>query len=200
MHTLVLATHNPHKAEELQQLLSPHGLQVVPLPESCQTPDEDATTFVGNALIKAHAAAQWAAQTFPEAWVLADDSGLVVPALGGAPGVISARFAHDQATDAENRTHLLERMKHLPDSQRAAFFVSVLVLLRGQQDPCPILAQAQWHGHILPHEQGDNGFGYDPVFGLSELNCSVAELSPETKHALSHRGQALRRLVAQWPT
>lgn len=199
MHTLVLATHNAHKADELQQLLSPHDVNVVPLSPQCAIPDENASTFVGNALIKAQAAAQWAQEAFPGSWILADDSGLVVPALGGQPGVHSARFAHAQASDAENRAHLLTLMQDRDDAERHAFFVSVLVVLRTAQDPCPLIAQGFWHGCVLHQEQGDNGFGYDPIFGVPELNCSVAELSPETKHALSHRGQALRRLIAQWP-
>ena len=162
----VLASGNAKKAKELTELLAPKGWQVSLQSElGVAQPAEDGLTFVENALIKARAASE---QTGLPA--IADDSGLVVPALQGAPGIYSARFAGETASDAENNTKLLSVMHDLVDEQRDAYFVSVIVFLRHAQDPLPIVAQGVWHGRILHQSVGEGGFGYDPMFWL-ETQC-----------------------------
>ncbi|MCK5667176.1 MAG: RdgB/HAM1 family non-canonical purine NTP pyrophosphatase, partial [Thiotrichaceae bacterium] len=126
---------------------------------------------------------------------IADDSGLVVDALDGAPGVISARYAGCHATDEENVQKLLLQLKNIPDFQRTARFICVLVLLEHANDPCPIIAEGVWEGRINHQAVGENGFGYDPVFWVPENNCTSAELSAEQKNTISHRGQALKLLT-----
>ena len=152
--------------------------------------DETGLTFVENAIIKARNAA-----LHSKLPAIADDSGLVVDALNGAPGVISARYAGSQASDQENLQKLLLDMQDIPESQRSARFICVIVLMRHANDPFPIITQASWEGSILTQPQGNNGFGYDPVFWVSSENCSSAELSALQKNQLSHRGQALRQLA-----
>jgi len=189
----VLASGNAKKAKELTELLAVKHWQV-----SLQSdygviqPAEDGLTFVENALIKARAASE---QTGLPA--IADDSGLVVNALQGKPGIYSARFAGDNASDTENNTQLLAMMSHLSDEDRQAYFVSVIVFLRHARDPLPIIAQGVWHGHILREPLGEGGFGYDPVFWLPTHSCTSAQLSPEVKQKLSHRGLAMTNLLAQ---
>lgn len=153
---------------------------------------ETGLTFVENAIIKARNAALHC--NLP---ALADDSGLVVDALQGAPGVISARYAGIGASDQDNLVKLLEDMDGVPDRQRSARFVCVIVFMRHAQDPVPVIAQGVWEGRILKRPVGENGFGYDPVFWVPDKGCASAELSPEDKNAISHRGQALHRLLAQ---
>lgn len=153
---------------------------------------ETGLTFVENAIIKARNAALHC--NLP---ALADDSGLVVDALQGAPGVISARYAGIGASDQDNLVKLLEDMDGVPDRQRSARFVCVIVFMRHAQDPVPVIAQGVWEGSILKRPVGENGFGYDPVFWVPDKGCASAELSPEDKNAISHRGQALHRLLAQ---
>ncbi|HQT03134.1 MAG: non-canonical purine NTP pyrophosphatase, RdgB/HAM1 family [Thiotrichales bacterium 32-46-8] len=189
----VLASGNAKKAKELTELLAPKGWQVSLQSElGVAQPAEDGLTFVENALIKARAASE---QTGLPA--IADDSGLVVPALQGAPGIYSARFAGETASDAENNTKLLSVMHDLVDEQRDAYFVSVIVFLRHAQDPLPIVAQGVWHGRILHQSVGEGGFGYDPMFWVPTHACASAQLPAEIKQRISHRGLAMASLLAQ---
>ena len=192
----VVATGNRGKLRELQAALAPLGwcLQAQSAFGVSAGP-ETATTFVENALAKARRAA-----TLTGLPAIADDSGLVVPALGGAPGVYSARYAGEQATDAENNAKLLRALNRAKD--RSAFFYCALVAVATSADATPVVALARWDGEIVTRPRGDNGFGYDPHFLVSTLHKTAAELSPERKNALSHRGQACRMLTAQlatWP-
>lgn len=189
----VLASGNAKKAKELTELLAPKGWQVSLQSElGVAQPAEDGLTFVENALIKARAASE---QTGLPA--IADDSGLVVPALQGAPGIYSARFAGETASDAENNIKLLSVMHDLVDEQRDAYFVSVIVFLRHAQDPLPIVAQGVWHGRILHQSVGEGGFGYDPLFWVPTHACASAQLPAEIKQRISHRGLAMASLLAQ---
>lgn len=189
----VLASGNAKKAKELTELLAPKGWQVSLQSElGVVQPAEDGLTFVENALIKARAASE---QTGLPA--IADDSGLVVPELQGAPGIYSARFAGELASDAENNAQLLSEMSGLVDEQRDAYFVSVIVFLRHAQDPLPIVAQGVWHGRILRQAVGEGGFGYDPLFWVPTHGCASAQLPSEVKQRISHRGLAMASLLAQ---
>jgi XTP/dITP diphosphohydrolase len=186
---LVLASNNGKKLRELDAILAPLGWQLMAqgelgIPEA----EEPHVTFVENALVKARHAAQ--ASGLP---ALADDSGLCVDALGGQPGVFSARYAGEPKSDARNNEKLLTELAG--SRQRAARFVSVIVFVRHADDPQPIIAEGEWHGEILTAPRGDDGFGYDPLFGIVELGQSAAELSAAEKNRRSHRGQALARLV-----
>jgi XTP/dITP diphosphohydrolase len=189
--TIVLASSNAGKVREFNQLLAGLQLEVVPQSQySVHDADETGLTFVENAILKARNAAQHT--NLP---ALADDSGLEVDALHGAPGIYSARYAGPKASDAENLEKLLAMLKDVPEEKRAARFQCVLVYLRHALDPTPLICQGTWEGHILPAPRGGNGFGYDPVFFVPTHACSAAELPAETKNALSHRGQALRQLL-----
>lgn len=193
---LVLASNNPGKLRELRQLLAgDRGLELEPqgelgVPEAV----ESGQSFLENALIKArHAAAHTGLAA------LADDSGIVVDALGGAPGVHSARYAGEGAGDAENLRKLAGEIASLPDDRRAAHFVCVLACLRVPDDPMPLIAEGVWDGLVLSVGRGENGFGYDPLFFLPEHGRTSAELTAQQKNLLSHRAQALRKLVAGLP-
>lgn len=196
MKQYVLASGNQGKLRELNLILSPLGFSVTPqsqwdVPEAV----EDAPTFVENALIKAR---QAAAHTGLAA--IADDSGLVVPALRGAPGIYSARYAGEDADANSNIDKLLNELQGMTGSRRKAYFYCALVLVSSASDPAPLIATGRWHGQILNQRRGDGGFGYDPVFGISaEGNersvLSAAELEPLHKAEISHRGVALRKLV-----
>lgn len=190
---LVLASNNPGKAREVGQILSPLGIEVVPqsdfkVPEVAET----GLSFVENALIKARHAARYC--NLP---VLADDSGLAVDALGGAPGIYSARYAGADANDNQNNEKLLDELDDFPDEQREAAFICAMVLLRHAEDPVPIICLGQWRGQILREPRGENGFGYDPLFFVPDQGKTSAELPAETKNRLSHRGQALTRLLEE---
>lgn len=186
---LVLASSNQGKIREIQALLS--GFTIVPQSAfNVSACDEPACTFVENALLKARHAALYS--RLP---AVADDSGLIVDALNGAPGVISARYAGVGASDQANLDKLLKQMVGIPANQRRARFICLIVLVRHPEDPCPLIAKGVWEGVIAERAIGDQGFGYDPVFWLPEHNCTSAELSAETKNQLSHRGQALKQLV-----
>lgn len=186
---LVLASNNAKKAAELQALLAPLGLQVIlQAALGVAEAEEPHVTFVENALAKARHAA--AATGLP---AIADDSGLCVAALGGAPGVHSARYAGEPKSDARNNALLLERLAGVAD--RRAHFVSVVVLVRAADDPQPLIADGQWHGEILQAPRGEGGFGYDPLFWLPELGQTAAELDAALKNTLSHRGAAMRHLL-----
>lgn len=185
----VLASANEGKRRELAALVSPLGIELVTQRElGLAGAEETACSFVENALLKARAAA---ACGLP---ALADDSGLVVDALHGAPGVRSARYAGPMADDAANVARLLDELHGVADEARAAHFVCVLVALRTADDPDPLIARGAWQGRIARVPRGDDGFGYDPVFELPALGLTAAELPPERKNAISHRGQALAAL------
>lgn len=191
MSRIVLASSNPGKIREIQALL--HGVEVLPQSQfGIQEPEETGTTFVENAIIKARNAARHS--KLP---AIADDSGLVVDALHGAPGVISARYAGTTASDQDNWQKLLLALDGVAEHQRSARFICVMVYLRHAEDPLPIIAQGVWEGSILTSAMGENGFGYDPVFWLKDLACSSAQLSPEQKNRLSHRAKALKDLQTQ---
>ena len=188
---VVLASSNPGKLAELSALLEPAGLRVVSQDAfGIEPPEETALTFVENALIKARAAC--AATGLP---ALADDSGVVVDALEGAPGVHSARYAGGGASDADNVAKLLEALEGVAPPERGAAFVCAIVYLRHARDPCPIVCEGIWEGRILDAPRGAGGFGYDPVFFIETLGRSAAELSRAEKNAVSHRGQALAQLL-----
>ncbi len=189
---IVLASGNPGKVREFNQLLLGSDLEVLPQSEfAVEEIDETGLTFVENAILKARNAA---AHTGLPA--IADDSGLEVDALDGAPGIYSARYAGVGASDRENLEKLLHDIEGVPDAQRSARFQCLMVYMRHAKDPTPQIFQGTWEGRILHRPQGNNGFGYDPVFFVVEQNCSSAELAPKVKNNLSHRGQALRKLVA----
>jgi len=190
---IVLASGNKGKLKEFQQLLGQVGFEVLPqsdfdFPEAI----EDGLSFVENAIIKARHACQ---QTGLPA--MADDSGLEVDALRGQPGIYSARFAGEDATDADNNQKLLDSLKGLPSQERSARFHCVLVYMRHSEDPTPIICHGQWEGQILQQLSGNNGFGYDPLFYVPELDCASAELSKAEKNKISHRGKAMQALLAQ---
>jgi XTP/dITP diphosphohydrolase len=200
---LVIATANPGKLREFQALLA--GLAVAPVAQGAlgvKAPEETGITFAENALLKArHAAAASGAAA------IADDSGLEVDALGGAPGIHSARYAGTRAVeasavDAANNAKLLAALQGVPFESRRARYRCALVYLDGPDDPAPLHAEGVWEGYILEAPRGSGGFGYDPYFWLPELNVTAAELEPERKNRLSHRGQALdalrRALVERW--
>lgn len=188
---IVLASGNAGKVREFNQLLHDAGLEVLPQSEfAVEEIEETGLTFVENAILKARNAA---AHTGLPA--IADDSGLEVDALDGAPGIYSARFAGVGASDQQNLEKLLREMESVPEAQRSARFQCLMVYLRHATDPTPQIFQGTWEGRILHAPQGENGFGYDPIFYVIEQNASSAQLAPEVKNRLSHRGQALRKLV-----
>lgn len=191
MKKIVLATGNKGKVKELQQMLAPFDIEIVPQSEfNVPEVPETGTTFVENAIIKARHAAKITGLP-----AIADDSGLAVDYLNGAPGVYSARYSGDDATDQSNIDKLLDALKGVPTEQRTARFQCVLVLMQSEVDPTPVICQGSWEGHITETQHGSNGFGYDPVFMVPEHGVCSAELTPEQKNALSHRGKALRQLV-----
>jgi XTP/dITP diphosphohydrolase len=189
---VVLATQNAHKCRELQALLDDAGIEVRPLSAFTRdSPEETGLTFIENALLKARFAAR--VSQLP---AIADDSGLCVDALRGAPGIYSARFAGDGATDAANLQQLLEVLRDVPDASRTARYHCALVYLRFELDPAPIVCHATWEGRIVRERRGTGGFGYDPIFEVQGLGCTAAELSAEEKNRRSHRGQAIQQLLA----
>jgi len=188
--SIVLASGNPGKKAELEALLEPLGTRVVTQVElGVNEADEPHESFLENALAKARHVSF--ATRLP---VLADDSGLCVDALGGAPGVQSARYAGEPRSDTRNNEKLLFEMKE--KNNRSAHYVCVLVLVRGPGDLQPLIAQAEWHGEIARSPRGSGGFGYDPYFYVKELGKTAAELDPAEKNRISHRGQALQKLLA----
>ena len=191
---LVLASNNAKKAAELHAMLAPLDIEIISQAElGVSEAEEPYLTFVENALAKARHAA--AATGLP---AIADDSGLCVDALGGAPGVQSARFGGEPRSDARNNACLLEALAGYPDpEQRRAYFCSVLVLVRHADDPLPLIAEGQWHGQILLAARGEGGFGYDPLFWVPELEQTAAELDAQLKNTLSHRAAAMRHLLAR---
>lgn len=193
MENIVLASGNQGKVKEIQQLLSPLGWHVTPQTEwGFEEAEETGLTFVENAIIKARHASRLTGLP-----ALADDSGLAVTALGGAPGIYSARFAGPQCSDSDNIAKLLRQLTDTPGQERHASFHCVIVFLRHAEDPTPIICQGRWDGYITTTPQGTQGFGYDPVFWVPDLQCTAAQLTLEQKHQYSHRGHALRALLRE---
>ena len=191
MQKVVLATGNAGKVRELASLLNDFGLDVVAQTElGVESADETGLTFIENAIIKARHAAQ--VTGLP---AIADDSGLAVDALGGAPGIYSARFAGVDASDQQNLEKLLLELQDVPDGERQARFHCVLVYMRHADDPTPLVCHGSWQGTIARAPAGSGGFGYDPIFVVPEAGKTAAELSADEKRALSHRGQALKLLL-----
>jgi len=189
---IVLATGNKGKVKEMANLLSDFGFDVLPQSEfNVSEVEETGTTFIENAIIKARHAAK---ETGLPA--IADDSGLEVDSLLGAPGIYSARYSGEGATDQKNLNKLLEAMKTIPEEKRTARFHCVLVLMKHEGDPTPIVCHGKWEGKILTKPSGQNGFGYDPIFWVPETNCASAELDATQKKQLSHRGKALTQLFS----
>lgn len=191
--TIVLASSNPGKLVEIETILAPTGLKVRPqthfnVPQVAET----GSTFIENAIIKARQASR--VTGLP---ALADDSGLCVDALDGEPGVHSARYAGENASDADNVHRLLAALKDVPEGRRTARFQCVIVVMRHAKDPIPLISAGTWEGAIQTEASGYNGFGYDPVFHVPNYNCSAAELDPGTKNQLSHRGKAVALLRQQ---
>jgi XTP/dITP diphosphohydrolase len=192
MKEIVLASSNPGKVREINQLLADLDLHVQPQSEfGVEDAEETGLTFVENAILKARNAAQHTGRP-----AIADDSGIEVDALNGAPGIYSARFAGAGASDRDNLEKLLNDLQGVPEAERTARFQCLLVYLRHAADPTPLICQGTWGGRILTAPRGEHGFGYDPVFYVPTHACSSAELPPEVKNSLSHRGQALRKLVS----
>lgn len=191
MQKVVLATGNPGKVRELSHLLADFGLEVVAQTElGVDDADETGLTFIENAIIKARHAAQITGLP-----ALADDSGLAVDFLGGAPGIYSARYSGVGATDQKNLEKLLDALKDVPEGQRQAQFHCVLVYMRHAEDPTPLVFHGSWAGEIIRAAAGEGGFGYDPIFYVPALGKTAAELTREEKSAVSHRGLALAQLL-----
>lgn len=191
MDKIVLASGNKGKLNEFQQIFSGYGINVFPQSHYRITDaEETGLTFVENAIIKARHAAKCSGLP-----ALADDSGLEVDTLRGRPGIYSARFAGPEATDAENNKKLLQLLSAVPAEERTARFHCVLVLMRHAEDPTPWIFHGEWEGLIMSEAQGNNGFGYDPLFfALDQQSCS-AQLSPQVKNQVSHRGLAMKQLL-----
>jgi XTP/dITP diphosphohydrolase len=190
---VVLASHNGGKLAEFAALLAPLQLELVALTQfSTVAPEETGLSFVENAILKARHAARLSGLP-----AIADDSGLEVDALHGAPGIYSARYAGPQADDAANNAKLLEQLQGVPDPQRRARFRCALAFLRWDLDPAPLISQGSWEGYIARSPRGAGGFGYDPLFMIGAGLQTAAELSPAEKNQQSHRGLALRGLAVQ---
>lgn len=187
---IVLATGNQGKVKEMADVLADLGFEVIAQTDlGIESPEETGLTFVENALLKARYAAEKSGLP-----AIADDSGLVVNALNGAPGLYSARYAGEDGNDAKNRQKLLAELAHVPEEKRQAKFVSCIVLLQHPTDPSPIIAEGECHGVIGFEEKGENGFGYDSLFFSPEQGCTFAELETVEKKKISHRARALKIL------
>lgn len=192
---IILASGNAGKIQELQASLKQLNLQIIPQKDfGLSDIEETGLTFVENALIKARFASE---ETGLPA--IADDSGLEVPALKGEPGIYSARYAGVNCSSKDNIEKLLEEMLNLPENQRIASFYCTLVYLAHPEDPTPLICEGRWHGLILKAPQGEKGFGYDPIFFDTTHQCSAAEMPLDLKNQISHRGQALKKLIEQLP-
>ena len=187
----VFASGNQGKWYECQTALSPLDIILIPQREfSVFSIEETGLTFVENAILKARHAAK--VTGLP---ALADDSGLTVAALKGEPGIYSARYAGPDATMEKNIDFLLQKIQDIPESELTCAYICVMVLVQHEKDPTPVIAQAKWLGHLCKTRQGEDGFGYDPIFWVDDLHCTAAELTVEHKNKLSHRGKALKKLV-----
>jgi len=190
---LVLASANAGKIRELQQMLAGLGVNIIPQQQlNIEDIEETGLSFVENAILKARNAAQKSGKP-----AIADDSGLEVDFLKGAPGIYSARFSGEGATDQSNIDKLLELLKDVPASERTARYRAIIVVMRHQNDPTPIICQGSWEGRIATEMKGTEGFGYDPIFIAEDLNCHAAELDKATKNRISHRGKAIAQLLQQ---
>jgi len=192
---IVVASGNPGKLAEIRDILGTNVELIAQRELGIADADETGSTFVENALIKARNATRISGLP-----ALADDSGICVDALGGAPGLISALYAGRHGDNAANNAKLLEALRDVPDAQRSAHFHCTIVLLRSADDPAPLIAEGHWHGRILHASCGNNGFGYDPVFFDPALGQGAGELDPAVKNRVSHRGQALARLRELLPS
>ncbi|WP_151993147.1 XTP/dITP diphosphatase [Buttiauxella massiliensis] len=191
MQKVVLATGNAGKVRELADLLGDFGLDVVAQTElGVESAEETGLTFIENAILKARHASQ--VTGLP---AIADDSGLAVDVLGGAPGIYSARYAGVDASDQQNLEKLLATLKDVPDDQRKARFHCVLVYMRHAEDPTPLVCHGSWEGQITRESAGEGGFGYDPIFFVPSEGKTAAELTRDEKRAISHRGRALKLLL-----
>ncbi|WP_431225063.1 RdgB/HAM1 family non-canonical purine NTP pyrophosphatase [Serratia sp. L9] len=191
MQKVVLATGNPGKVRELADLLADFGLDVVAQTElGVDSAEETGLTFIENSILKARHAAQITGLP-----AIADDSGLAVDALGGAPGIYSARYAGLEASDQQNLDKLLVALQDVPQGKRGAQFHCVLVYMRHAEDPTPLVFHGSWAGEIAFESAGAGGFGYDPIFYVPELGCTAAELTKAEKSAVSHRGKALKLML-----
>lgn len=189
---MVLASANAGKIRELNALLACRGMDVVPQSEfAIPSIEETGKSFVENAIIKARHASRLSGLA-----AIADDSGLMVDALHGAPGIYSARYAGEGASDGENLQLLLDNMRDIPDSRRGAHFVCLVVYMRHPEDACPLVCEGVWSGRLTHAPKGAAGFGYDPVFYVEDCGCTSAELEPAHKNAISHRAQAMQVLMA----
>ena len=192
MSRLVLASNNRGKVREFNQLLENFHLEVIPQAQfGVPEVEETGLTFVENAILKARNATRYA-----QLPAIADDSGIEVDALGGVPGILSARFAGPGASDEANLPKLLSELERVPEAQRTARYQCIVVYMAHAEDPTPVICQGTWEGRITESPRGEGGFGYDPIFHVPDRNCTAAELPAEIKNAISHRGQALRKLVA----
>ncbi|MGJ8513945.1 RdgB/HAM1 family non-canonical purine NTP pyrophosphatase [Carnimonas bestiolae] len=190
---VVLASANPGKLREFEELLAPLGVTLSSQADyGVHDVEETGLTFVENALIKARAAARASGKA-----ALADDSGLAVDALNGAPGIYSARYAGQPSDDQANNRKLLDALSEVPEGLRGARYWCALVYLRHAEDPAPLIVQREWRGDILSLPRGEGGFGYDPLFWLRDREMSVAELPASEKNRLSHRGRAVAALVEE---
>lgn len=193
---IVLASGNQGKLRELQAVLGDEAVELLPQSQfSVSSVAETGLSFVENALIKARHASEATGLA-----AIADDSGIEVDALNGEPGIYSARYAGSEGedADAQNNAKLLHELRDVAEADRTARFQCVIVFMRHARDPMPLVCQGTWEGRILFTEQGENGFGYDPLFYVPTHDCSSAELDPATKNSLSHRGQALASLMQCW--
>jgi XTP/dITP diphosphohydrolase len=192
MKKIVLATGNAGKVREFAQLLAEFDAEIIPQTQlNVSNVPETGLTFVENALIKARHAAEITGLP-----AIADDSGIEVDALNGAPGIYSARFAGENATDVDNNQLLLQQLQETPEAERTARYHCVIVYLRHALDPTPLICHGIWEGRVLTAPQGENGFGYDPLFLIPEQQCTAAQMPSDLKNKLSHRGQAMRELQA----
>ena len=193
MKQVVLASANAGKLRELNALLAPLGMDIVPQ-SAFDIPgvEENGESFVENAIIKARHAARLSGLA-----AIADDSGLMVDALDGAPGICSARYASVGASDGENLELLLDNMRDIPESRRGARFVCLAVYMNHPEDACPLVCEGQWPGRISELPRGHGGFGYDPIFHVDEFGCTSAELAPADKNKVSHRARAMQALLAR---
>lgn len=193
MKKIVLASNNQGKVREINQILAERGINVLPQSEfDIDEAEETGLTFVENAILKARHAAEQSGLP-----AIADDSGIEVDALNGEPGIYSARYAGIDASDENNLQKLLATLETVPKEKRTARFQCLMVYMRHANDPTPIICQGTWEGTITHAPQGENGFGYDPVFYVPKHNCTSAQLPADVKNQLSHRGQALQLLLKE---
>jgi XTP/dITP diphosphohydrolase len=194
MSKIVLASSNKGKLKEFAQLFAEFDTDIVPQSTfNLVDAEETGLTFVENAIIKARHACE---QTGLPA--ISDDSGIEADALNGEPGIYSARYSGPDATAKKNLQALLDALIDIPETKRTARYQCVIVFMRHAKDPTPLICQASWEGTLLTAPKGDGGFGYDPIFWVEEHQCTAAELAPEQKHAISHRGKAIRQFIDQF--